>query len=226
MGHGAIENKETLESGGHGVSQIYLFFARCFSYPENEFYEAMKDIRLIKEVWAFLGELPFKADFEFVKGGIPSPSLTREEFESEYINTFDINPSRPLYESAYTREDMCARDIYEDLLRFYDYFDIKLSEKEKDYPDHLTVELEFMAFLSKKEADAIGRGVSPDPYRLAQLDFIERHLDKWVYKLDEKIQKKAMDPFYKGVSALMKGFIKEHLLYLQRVLNKLESGIF
>jgi len=116
---------------------------------------------------------------------------------------------------------MCARDIYEDLLRFYDYFDIKLSEQEKDYPDHLTVELEFMAFLSKKEGDATGSGVSPDPYRLAQLDFIERHLDKWVHKLDEKIQTKVNDPFYKGVSAFMKGFIKEHHLYLQTVLNRL-----
>ena len=216
------QNMEIVGSGGHSISQIYLFLGRCFSYPKNEFYEAMKDIRIREEVLGFLEGLPFKVNFgDGLTGGIPSTSLSLEEFESEYVSTFDINPSRPLYETAYSREDMCARDIYEDLLRFYDYFDIKLSEQEKDYPDHLTVELEFMAFLSKKEGDATGSGVSPDPYRLAQLDFIERHLDKWVYKLDEKIQTKVNDPFYKGVSAFMKGFIKEHHLYLQTVLNRL-----
>ena len=214
----ATQDREIVGSGGHSISQIYLFLGRCFSYPKNEFYEAMKDIRVREEVWALLGGVPFKVKFN---NCIPSPSLLQEEFETEYISTFDINPSRPLYETAYSREDMCARDIYEDLLRFYDYFDIKLSEQEKDYPDHLTVELEFMAFLSKKEGDATGCGVSPDPYRLAQLDFIERHLDKWVYKLDEKIQTKVKDPFYKGVSTFMKGFIKEHHLYLQTVLNRL-----
>ncbi len=213
-----IQNREIVGSGGHSISQIYLFLGRCFSYPKNEFYEAMKDIRVREEVWALLGGAPFKLKFN---NCIPSPPLLQEEFETGYISTFDINPSRPLYETAYSREDMCARDIYEDLLRFYDYFDIKLSEQEKDYPDHLTVELEFMAFLSKKEGDATGPGVSPDPYRLAQLDFIERHLDKWVYKLDEKIQTKVKDPFYKGVSAFTKGFIKEHHLYLQTVLNRL-----
>src|SRR3989304_172679 len=154
-----IQNREIVGSGGHSISQIYLFLGRCFSYPKNEFYEAMKDIRVREEVWALLGGVPFKMKFN---NCIPSPSLPQEEFETEYISTFDINPSRPLYETAYSREDMCARDIYEDLLRFYDYFDIKLSEQEKDYPDHLTVELEVMAFLSKKEGDATGQFRSND----------------------------------------------------------------
>ena len=216
------QNREIVGSGGHSISQIYLFLGRCFSYPKNEFYEAMKDIRVREEVLDLLEGLPFKVNFgDGLTGGIPSTSLSLEEFESEYVNTFDINPSRPFYESAYSREDMGARDIYEDLLRFYDYFDIKLSEKEKDYPDHLTVELEFMAFLSKKECDATGSGVSPDPYRLAQLDFLERHLSQWVNELDEKIQKKARDPFYKGVSSFMRELIEGHHLYLKTVLNRL-----
>jgi len=47
-----------------------------------------------------------------------------------------------------------SRDITEELLRFYEHFQVKLSDKERDYPDHLVAELEFMAYLAKKEVEA------------------------------------------------------------------------
>lgn len=200
----------------HTISQAYLFLARCFSYPTKEFYEAMKGIEMVEELNYLVEGLPFDVDFK----GIPSPSLNQEEFENLYVNIFDMNPGRPLYESAYTREDMCSRDIYEDILRFYEHFDIKLNDKEKDFPDHLAAELEFMAFLTKKEADALERGKDANSYQLAQMDFLERHLGKWVDKLDEKIQKKGKEPFYKGASAFMNGFIDSHLLHLKKVLKR------
>ena len=31
------QNREIVGSGGHSISQIYLFLGRCFSYPKNEF---------------------------------------------------------------------------------------------------------------------------------------------------------------------------------------------
>lgn len=201
------------------ISMLYILLGRCFSYPEEGFSETMKDKRLEDEIKCLVKELPFEVNFR----GIPFPSSQDEiaEIESEYVNTFDLGGGRPLYESAYTghRDDMCARDIYEDILRFYEHFDIKLNEKKKDFPDNIAAELEFMAFLTKKEADAVEHGKNPAPYRLAQLDFLERHLNKWVHKLDEQIQKRCKEPFYKGASAFMAGFIRNHLLYL-KTLNK------
>lgn len=201
------------------VSQIYMFLGMCFSYPTREFYEAVKGIEAGGELNGVVEGLPFLVNSKV----IPSPSLTQEDFENLYVNTFDMNPGRPLYESAYTsyRDDMCSRDIYEDLLRFYEHFNIKLNEKEKDFPDHLSAELEFMAFLTKKEADALERGKDANPYQLAQMDFLERHLEKWVDKLDEKIQKKVKEGFYKGASVFMNEFLKAHCMHLRRVLKRL-----
>lgn len=197
------------------ISRLYLLLGRCFSYPEEVFSETMKDKRMEDEIKGMVKGLPFEMNFR----GIPSTS--QDEIESEYINTFDLGGGRTLYESAYTghRDDMCSRDIYEDLLRFYEHFDIKLTDKEKDYPDNLVVELEFMAFLAEKEADSKGRGKPSYPYCLAQRDFLERHLNKWVHKLDERIQKRGKEPFYMGASAFMSEFIRNHLLYL-KTLNK------
>ncbi len=205
------------------VSQVYLFLGRCFSYPDEEFYTLMKDGRTGEQLRAMVEGLPFNVNFK----GIPSPSLPQGEFESEYINSFDIGfglslPS-PLYESAY-REDTSSRDITEELLRFYEHFNVKLSDKEKDYPDHLVVELEFMAFLAKKEADGAQRGNDPRPYRRAQADFLERHLDKWIRKLDEKIQKTIEEPFYQGASSFLGEFLLNHLSYLRKNVGHQAAG--
>lgn len=203
------------------VSQVYLFLGRCFAYPREEFYWLMQDARAGDQLRVLVKGLPFDVDFK----GIPPPSLPQEEFESQYINSFDLGfgPALPcpLYESAYG-EEISSRDITEDLLRFYDHFQVKLSDQEKDYPDHLAVELEFMGFLTKKEADAMEQGKDPAPYRRAQLDFLERHLDKWVHKLDERVQERVREPFYRGASAFLREFVTNHLSYVRKNVDAAE----
>ena len=197
------------------VSQLYLLLGKCFSYPTQEFYQLTQDEGTGEQVRTMVEALPFAVNFK----GIPTPGLPQEEFESEYIGTFDIafGPSHPcpLHESDY-RDDVSSTEITEELLRFYEHFQVKLSDKERDYPDHLVVELEFVAYLAKKEADAGKRGNDPAPYCRAQVDFLERHLDKWVPKLDEKIQKSIKQSFYQGASSFLREFLSNHLSYLRK----------
>lgn len=199
--------RESIES----ISEVYRLLGMCFSYPEAEFCELMKDKRMEDEIKALVAGLPFQIDFK----GIPSPSLPQDELESWYINNFDITPPCPLYESSYPRDDSTARDIYEDILRFYEHFDIKLSESEKDYPDHLVAELEFMAFLAKKESEAVENGNDPQPYKLAQIDFLERHLRKWVPLLCERLNKRIKEPFYQKTGELLRSFVNSHYVFLK-----------
>lgn len=197
------------------MSQIYLFLGRCFSYPTEEFYKAVGRTEWVDEWSVLIAPLPFKVDVK----GIPSPALQQDEFQSEYINNFDITPSCSLYESSYPRKEMSSRDIYEDLFRFYEHFNVRLNEKEKDYPDNLVAEMEFMSFLAKKEYEALELRKNPEPYRRAQLDFLKRHLNQWVHKLDERIKKSLKEPFYMGASAFMVEFLRNHQLYLQEILK-------
>ena len=189
------------------VGGVYLFLARCFSYPQVEFMRAMQE-----HLRALVVGLPFDVNFPEV----PSPTLSQGELESEYIDAFDLNPSCPLYESEYGSGGRTDRDIVQELLRFYGHFGVKLNEKEKDYPDHLVAELEFMAFLAGKEADSSERGKDPSPYRLAQRDFLERHLGVWVGEFDEKVQKNVRDPFYRAASTLLAELVTGHLSHLRR----------
>lgn len=193
------------------ISQIYILLGRLFSYPDGRLYEIIKDMQVQENLRTIVEGLPFEVNFK----GISSPSLPQDEFESEYINTFDITPPCPLYESSYPREDMTGRDIYEEILRYYDHFDIKLAEREKDYPDHLVAELEFMAFLAKKDSEAVENRNDPQPYRLAQIDFLERHLKKWIPFLCERLNKKIKEPFYQKTGELLRNFVDSHYVFLK-----------
>src|SRR3990167_2666149 len=112
-----IMTDEVVTSGGYDISQICLFLGRCFSYPTKEFFDKMRGAGAPGELGALADGLPFEVEFK----GIPSPSLPQDEFESEYINTFEIglgptNPC-PLYETAYSRGDMNTRNVYEEIGR-------------------------------------------------------------------------------------------------------------
>ncbi len=97
------------------------------------------------------------------------------------ISGFDFNeafdPSvsataASLREGSYADEDQSA--LFEELVRFYQFFGLNRGEGA-EMPDHISVELEFMHFLTHLES------VTEDPEALgslyrAQLDFLQRHL--------------------------------------------------
>lgn len=211
---GTLDNKTVpFDNQINSISRVYLLISRFFTYPEKEFCDIMKEDWMKDRIKGLVKELPFEMDF----AGIPCPSLSQDDFESHYINVFDITPVCSLYESGYRMDELSQRDVQEEIFRFYGYFDVKLSNIEKDYPDHLITELEFMAYLSQKQADSKERRTLPDPYSLAQLDFLDRHLNRWIPKFNERIQKRIKETFYKSASSFMAEFLMKHTLYLKKL---------
>lgn len=194
------------------VEQVYFLLSRAFSFPDESLRLMVNgEMQILQDSAA---GLPFKIK----AGNIPIPSHPSEELESYYIATFDTRQGGgtgcSLYEGM-LRKDEGREGIMMELLRFYEHFDIKLNKKERDYPDHLVTELEFMAFLSQKEKDALERGKDANPYRNAQRDFLERHLNKLVQPLNEKIQQNLNEPFYKEMSLFLAAFVANHLSHLK-----------
>jgi len=194
------------------IAQVYILLARGFSFPrasmENYMGEGQKFLK------SAVHTLPFEMEGVLA----PFPSLPLEELESFYITAFDPGtpggPPCPLYEGLY-RKDEGREGVMMELLRFYDYFDVKLQEKERDFPDHLATELEFMSHLSRKEAMAVTDGRDPQPFRIAQMDFLDRHLGKWVPLLNDRLNERVKEPFYQGISSLLSRFVEAHSIYLK-----------
>jgi len=205
------------------LSQAYIFLGRAFSFPDSFLQEIVKKGEGQNLAAAITAELPFEVDL----GVIPYPSQSWGDMESLYITAFDVGtqgmPPCPLYEGL-IRKDEAREGIIMELLRFYHYFDVKLSEKERDFPDHLVTELEFMAYLVQKEVRAIENGREPEPYRLAQLDFLERHLGRWVPLLDERLQNVVKEPFYQRLITILRSFIEAHTVYLKGLSIRKSNG--
>ncbi len=97
--------------------------------------------------------------------------------------------------------------------KFYEKCEYGLSPKYKGIPDHITVELELMQHLARRESEALreGNGVNVNKIRRLQKRFLSKHLIKWVPAFCEKVEESAELPFYKNFAELTRLFVEsEH----------------
>lgn len=76
-------------------------------------------------------------------------------------------------------------------------------------PDHISVELEFMEQLCRREADVWNEDnqeLALDCLKIQRKFFVE-HLDMWAGTLCDKVTEEARLPFYKEVADLTKAFL-------------------
>ena len=95
---------------------------------------------------------------------------------ADYNEAFDPSVSDKacsLREGAHVEDDQSA--LFEELVRFYEFFGLARGDAA-EMPDHLSVELEFMHFLTHLESRAADRPDDLASIRRAQHDFITRHL--------------------------------------------------
>jgi DMSO reductase family type II enzyme chaperone len=148
------------------------------------------------------------------------PGRTQGEREEEYQSAFDIGGAS-LYE-GFHRASEGREGILEDVMRFYSFFDLHLSETERDYPDHLVTELEFLSFLAMKEAEAKAQGEDARPFQLAQRDFISRHLGIWLPAFARKLDAVGCEsPIYPSLASALQELIEARS---RRLEGELEGG--
>ncbi len=172
---------------------LYLGYARLLGFPDAPLRDCIQSGDVAVEVAAVHRAArlapPGNDLLRDVRGGL----------EPDYIAAFEVGvpePPVPLYESAYQADDKASRlSVLEDLVRFYEFFDLDLGEAPSEAPDHLTVELEFMAALAQMEALAAGEGADRAPFRLAQRDFLDRHLLGFLRRICARA---LPDGFYAG----------------------------
>ncbi len=117
----------------------------------------------------------------------------------------------PLYGGHYARDRLRTM---EELVRFYNFFGLRLSPGLM--PDHLTVELEFMHYLTFKEAEARAAGGDVESYLRAQKDFLDRHLVSWLPQLAAKLRQQRPAPFYRALGGLAARFVECERRYVGR----------
>ena len=124
----------------------------------------------------------------------PRPEEAMEDWAKAYIDSFEPSITKgacSLNESEYARS--ARNTVYEELLRFYNFFGLERDE-QASLPDHLSVELQFMHYLTYLEAKLKEEGIEVEDVLRAQRDFLERHLGQLVKEVNDKTDVKA--PLY------------------------------
>jgi TorA maturation chaperone TorD len=90
------------------------------------------------------------------------------------------------------------------------------TEGKRELVDHLRVELEFMHFLTFKEAQAREEQKADllAGYVLAQRDFIQHHLVGWMPVLQKRLEAHCPLPFYVWLGGMLTRIIRLELDYL------------
>lgn len=179
-------------------SSLYRSLAAGFSFPTPDLSQAFACGRFLDELLAAAAALPFPLPAE--DGPRADPNLAHEELQQEYIRLFEVGPGRPpcpLYEGSHRSGRM---KIMEELVRFYAHFGLRA--QAGDLPDHLCAELEFMHYLAFKEAAALHSGADSQPYRRAQRDFLQRHLNRWLPRLRFRLEQLDPPPVYLSLARL------------------------
>jgi DMSO reductase family type II enzyme chaperone len=195
---------------------LYSLLARGFRHPDEAFHAAAANGALAAEVRdlaattsldlpavADEGRLGTDDDFEtlcaryndlFVIGFATYEDRTDGSLASE-------GPPVPLYESTY-RPEASWGDVNLDLARAYEYFGLGVDQDDRDNHDALPLQLEFAAYLARREA--LGeRGAAA-----ARLDLLDRHLSYVAAGVCDCLEQEAGTDLYGGLGDVLAGLVQ------------------
>jgi len=205
---------------------LYKLLSLAFSPPDPPILAFLKDgfVGRLKEA---LTVLP-PASWQDLTG-LGEAVAGLEALEGEYNRLFRTGLAATPYETEYDPIPALRKgQTLADLLGFYQAFGLKTSERVKELPDHVAVELEFMGLLLLKEAYALQEGWRGEAgiCRDAERAFLEDHLGRWIFSFCEQVGEVTQAPFYRACAGFLKGFLGEELqrFGLDPLLGKRAAG--
>jgi DMSO reductase family type II enzyme chaperone len=205
-------------------SSLYKLLSAGFRYPTPELFETFQNGEFLDELMCNLSSIPalMAKNAHLVKQAKDAvEGMALAEFEMNFTRTFDAGapvPPCPPYEGHYCEKPRSV--VLLEVSEFYNCFGLSMSQEngKREFPDHISAELEFLHFLAYNET--IAKGDELSGYLLAQKDFLERHLMQWVPGFRNKLQN---SPFYFQLAEIMLLFITCEFELLTTDLQKLNS---
>lgn len=187
-------------------AQLYRLLAAVFGHePRRELLDRLRH----ETVQTLLSRSGLDLGEEFFAG--PSGPL-QDELAEEYTRLF-LGPGKHIspHESVQLRRGSGTLWGEETVLvkRFIEAAGFDFEHDFNGIPDHISVELEFLAKLAEAEAGAWAAGDGAGAANILewQRDFISRHAGKWMPGFCAKVAKEARLAFYRVFSRVLKAFL-------------------
>ncbi len=220
-------------------SKLYLLVSWGYLYPEDEEFldylqsgEFVADGRaalegLRKELRNFGGQetadrlQAVEGHFESIEEWVSSEGENwniqdlRDEHRRVFSNVIALDC--PPYETLFGNDHVFGQSyVMGDIAGFYSAFGLQLSPDIHERLDHLSVELEFMHYLSYKESYAIlhDGGEKLKTVFEAEKKFVKEHIGRWVPLFSGMLKRKADYGFYKILADFTSDWMAFDIAYL------------
>lgn len=197
---------------------MYGILSFCFLYPSSDMQQTLRDGSLVSQLKEVSKALPYWSEIRedvvrFISILTEQVSKTpSEDLQKEYDILFGQAQELtcPPYETSYNGEHVfAATRTLADIAGFYKAFGLSTAGTWHDMVDHVAVELEFVHFLTFKEAHAMACGKRAEWELMgdAAKKFLEHHVLRWVGSFAENLRKVSKLSYYASLGELTKKFI-------------------
>ncbi len=213
-----IETRKEQAAARHFArSAAYRLLSQAMMYPSEDVIAALReeDLPQAQAAAEILDETfskPLAAFAKELQNSTPD-DLQREH---DHIFTHLLSLDCPPCETVYTTKEIFDETAQlSDIAGFFRAFGMELADRER--PDHITVELEFMHLLTSKEAVArLHHG--PEKARLCrvvQRKFVQDHLGRWGRQFAKQLAGRAPEGLFAATAALLDAFLADEIAYLR-----------
>ncbi len=183
-------------------------FAELFEILSEVFLDPEADVKLRMSSLAgrFTPDEPdlaaLRPDLEALAGLGEDP----RQLAVEYVRLFmhgTTNQTVHPYESVQSRGRLMDQECLQDLRQLFDRADVRPRDDVAMPPDHLGLELEFMAFVLGNLARSSGDGHSREHWQAIAEGMLNGHLMPFVRNFSARLEKAGPEPYYRLACRLM-----------------------
>lgn len=198
-----------------GRSAVYSLLASGFMLPTEDRLQVMST--LLVPVASRL-ELPAPVA-EPLRQLKEASDASYDRLRLAYMGLFPPIASQdaPGYETGYRGDGVFQQSaIMADIAGFYRAHGLRSGGSERERPDHITVELEFMAFVARKEALALtesswdNAAICRDTAAL----FLRDHLGCWASAFGLRASRVSTSPWYRALGEMLAAWVEWELASL------------
>lgn len=192
-------------------ARAYQLVSLAFMYPDKKWLEAFSNFLAAKKDGSELEHSLREA----LERNLAEHTLDGIELEYNRLFTAGETVLTPIYETEYDMDTIFAKTKeLADLNGFYGAFGVQVGEdSNNERPDHISIELDFMATLLIKEAYARNEGWDDKAGVCleSRKKFLKDHIGRWGPTFCVVVKHKTEVEFYKVVAGLTANLITNDL---------------
>ena len=192
-------------------STLYAVLSRCLDYPTAEsLAETRRDLAALSR-----DSFPISTSrlIDALAGSIPADLEGIQKVHQTLFPPIESQET-PGFETAFRGPDVFMQTaVMADVAGFYRAFGLQPGRDHRERPDHIAVELEFLAFVSMKEAVGLSRGDDgqAEVCRQAEARFLADHLGDWGPELGRRMSRLADDGLFGVLGSLLDAWIGDRM---------------